>query len=97
MSEQRRPYWCMPRPPDTGPPDLHKAPKLINLSRLAPDRKRKVWENIKVKNPALANLYQDFDFQSLVKAFDAQILVKLDDLHANSDDDQPTRRDKKPP
>ncbi len=91
-----RPWWCKPQPPDRMVKP-QPVPRFTSLSRLAPAQKQKLWRNIKLNNPALANLLQDDSLQSLVKAFDAQILVKLDDINGHEQPQRPTRGDQRPP
>jgi hypothetical protein len=58
---------------------------------MAPAQKQKLWQNVQQHNPALAQLLKAPEFQALKGAFNADILVSLDDLHDKCDPNQPTR------
>lgn len=87
-----KPYWLKPAPPDKS---THKRPRrrYCNLSKMPPTQKRGLWQKIKNNNPALAELLQSPEIQELKGAFNADILVSLDDLHDDQHSDKPTPRD----
>lgn len=50
----------------------------FNISSLDPQQRAKTWHTIKANNPALAELLTEAS--SLVKAFDAQVIIDIKDL-----------------
>lgn len=54
-----------------------RTPRMINISKLAPQQKRDYWEQIKNKAPKLAiMLTEDQNLKSLVETFNADIKIE---------------------
>lgn len=87
-----KPYWQLDRPPD---PPKPRGPRVqfVNLTAMAPTQKRLVWQNVQQNNPDLAALLKEPNIQALKEAFNAQILVKLDDINDNHRSQQPAPGD----
>ena len=54
----------------------------LNVSRLPPATKRAKWDEIRRHQPELAALLKDSNFQSLIKAFDAEVFIDTEDASA---------------
>ena len=52
----------------------------LNLSKLSREDKRAVWDAIQEEKPALAELLQDEGFTALVKHFNGEVIIDLDQL-----------------
>lgn len=70
-----RPTWPVPWPPEmfaTYRPELE-----LNLSTLPPEAKRAIWLKLQREQPDLAALLKQPDFRALVEAFDADVLIEI--------------------
>lgn len=52
----------------------------VNLSKLPPDQKRRVWEGLKQTDPALADLLRSALLQALIHEFDASVILPEDQV-----------------
>ncbi len=52
----------------------------VNLSKLPPDEKRRVWEALKQTDPALADLLRSAPLQELIREFDASVILPEDQV-----------------
>ena len=71
-----------------------RKPKQLNLSRLRGQERREAWERIKQESPGTAEILLNDKFQSLVKAFDGEVVVPIKE-NGEFGDDQPAE-DKEP-
>lgn len=76
-SGAERPVWPKPWPP--GAVGTYRPERALNLSQLAPEAKRAKWAEIKRDQPNLAALLTDPAFRALAAAFDADVLIEIDD------------------
>lgn len=60
--------------------------RYLNLSRMQPEEKRATWQEIKRRNPALAELLRDPILNSLREAFDADVLIDPETLDRAMED-----------
>lgn len=72
MSE--RPTWPKPWPPELI--GTYRPDRALNLSRLSPAEKRDKWAEIQREQPELAALLKSKNVQTLIKAFNAEVLVQ---------------------
>ena len=75
MSE--RPIWPAPWPPESV--GTYRPGRELNISRLPPESKRAKWTEIQREQPELAALLKNVDTQALIKAFDADVLIAIEE------------------
>lgn len=51
----------------------------INLSRIRPELRKPAWERLQKRYPATAALIQDPLFQALKQAFDAEVIITIEE------------------
>lgn len=74
------PWGPAPLPPSVG---IGRMPAVedVNLSRLAPERKRAVWQHLQGTAPAYARLLaEDANLHALRAAFDADVMLPREAL-----------------
>lgn len=70
-------------PPNEGwgnlpPIEREESPQRVNVSTLPTDRKRAVWNYLQQHEPDTAHLLISQDVQTLIQAFDAELMLPLD-------------------
>ncbi|MEW6647160.1 MAG: hypothetical protein AB1450_08185 [Pseudomonadota bacterium] len=78
MSSQEPTKWPMVIPTATFRP----VPAL-NITRLAPAERQRVWAVIKAERPELADLLQQMPIREMQERFDAVLTIDLDQLPAS--------------
>lgn len=75
--QSERPVWPRPWPPEMV--GTYRPDRELNLSQLPPEAKQAKWAEIQRDQPDLAALLKNPAFQALAAAFNADVLIEIDD------------------
>ncbi len=64
-----------------------KGERLIPLSRLKPENKRKLWKALKEYDPARAALFQSDQVQNIIETFGGELCMKWQEIEEYLDAD----------